>query len=230
MASASVPGFVPSSSGLHFANAFPPQPALRLGWRGIVEVGIGDAAAGLCGGMSHTVRDLFDAGLAPPLDSTPPSVGPRFDYIVRRQVDSLDWLRVPLRFYDLQALRPDPSTPWSRLLGRRGRAAVMLRTEWPAVRREIDAGQLSMVGLIKITGLDPRRLGLNHQVIAYGYEVDPSRLALRIYDPNWPDRDDIELRVTLGPDHAVDVEYTTGERVVCFFRTPYRWRDPAPWR
>ncbi len=231
MAGASLPGFLPSASGFHFANAFPPQPALRIGWRGLVELGIGDAAAGLCGGMCYTVRDLFEAGVKPPPDVAPPVAGNRFDYIVRRQVDSLDWLRVPLRFYDLQALRPKQVTWWSRLLGRQGHAAIMVRDEWPRVRRDLDAGRLSVVGLIKLTSLDPRLLGRNHQVVAYGYDLDPSRLILRIYDPNYPDRDDIELRLKLpaGPGPA-QLEYSTGEQVVCFFRATYRRREPAPWR
>jgi hypothetical protein len=231
MASATVPGFLPSTTGFHFANAFPRQPAIRLGLPGVIEVGIGNASAGLCGGMCHTIRDLFEAQLPPPADTSPPTNGDRFDYIVRRQVDSLDWLRVPIRFYDLQALRPDPLAWWNRALRRWSRAAVMIRAEWPRVRAEIDAGDLSMVGLIKLTSLDPRLLGRNHQVVAYGYEVNASRLALRIYDPNFPNRDDLELRVALADGATtVSVEYTTGEQVVCFFRTPYRRRDPAPWR
>ena len=59
-----VPGFLPSTHGLHFANRFAPGPTVRLGpfdtrWIG----GLGDASAGLCGGMAWYVRERFAAGL-----------------------------------------------------------------------------------------------------------------------------------------------------------------------
>ena len=49
-----VPGFLPSTNGFHFANHFPPGPTLKLGVLDPRWVGIGDAAAGLCGGMALT--------------------------------------------------------------------------------------------------------------------------------------------------------------------------------
>ena len=33
----------------------------------------------------------------------------------------------------------------------------------------------------------------NHQVLAYAYEVEGDAVTLRIYDPNWPGRDDVIL-------------------------------------
>ncbi len=86
-----VPGFVPSVAGLRFANRFPPGPTLRLGPLDPRWIGIGDASAGLCGGMSWLVCERFAAGLAPPLDREAPLNGsPLFDALVRRQVLSLD--------------------------------------------------------------------------------------------------------------------------------------------
>ena len=93
-----------------------------------------------------TVRDLFEAGIAPPADAEPPANGsPRFRAIVRRQVQSLDWLRVPLRFYDLQAAPPRPADAASLALARAAsrRAIVAVRDEWPRIRADIDAGSRS---------------------------------------------------------------------------------------
>src|SRR6266849_1806667 len=101
MASQRVPGFLPSQNGLPFANRFPNTPAIRVGIPRYAVLGIGNAADGLCGGMAFTTRDLFERDSAPPPDPTPASGTPRFDYLVARQVDSFDWGRVPLRFYDL---------------------------------------------------------------------------------------------------------------------------------
>src|SRR4029453_11803001 len=95
-----VPGFLPSTHGLHFQNRYPPGPTVRFGPLDPRIIGVGDASSGLCGGMCFTVRDLFEAGVTPPPDRTPPDNGtPRFDSIVRRQVQSLDWLRPAVRFW-----------------------------------------------------------------------------------------------------------------------------------
>jgi hypothetical protein len=66
MTSVRVPGFLPSTRGLHFPNAFPHVPNLEIDLPGGTTVPVGDAANGLCGGMAYTVRDLFEAGLAGP--------------------------------------------------------------------------------------------------------------------------------------------------------------------
>lgn len=222
-----VPGFRPSTCGFHFANRFPPVPALWYGI-GYLRLGIGNAADGLCGGMCFAVRDRFERGESPPVDALPPAPGADlFREIAHRQVASFDRLRVPLRFYALAALHPSPSRWWSRLLGRAPRQVVAVRDEWPKIRADIDAGRLSMVGVVRSTSANPFRLGHNHQVMAWGYEVTPERLVLRLYDPNWPDRDDVEVRVTLGAAHghaprSITLEQSTGEPLASFFRAPYR--------
>jgi hypothetical protein len=227
-----VAGFLPSQNGLHFANRFPAGPTIKLGpidlrWFG----GIGDAAAGLCGGMSATVRDLFEQRLSPPSLADVPANGSRqFQALVRRQVETLDWLRVPLRFYDLSAFRPAPPTLWSRLLRRRPVGEVALEREWPRVRAGIDAGRLPMIGLIRASSANPLHLTANHQVLAYGYRIEPGGVALRIYDPNWPDRDDVEARFTLVTGGAPRFESSTGAPLLGFFLAPYRPRDPVAWR
>ena len=228
----SVLDFRPSRHGFHFANRFPPGPTLRLGPLDPRIVGIGDASAGLCGGMALTVRDLFEAGIDPPPDREPPANGSRrFRALVRRQVQSLDWLRVPARFYDAGAFRPDPPSWWSRLLRRRPPREVALDQAWPAVRSEIDAGRLAPVGLVRRAEANPLRLTLNHQVLAWGYRVEPGFVALRLYDPNWPDRDDVEAQIVLGPDgRPTGLASTTGEPLVGLLSLPSPPRDVRAWR
>ena len=222
---------MPSVHGLRFANRFPPGPTVKLGpidirWFG----GIGDAAAGLCGGMSATVRDLFEGGVLPAADTEPPLNGSaRFKALVRRQVETLDWLRLPLRFYDLSAFRPSPPTWWSRLLRRRPVGQVAVEREWPRIRDEIDAGRVPMIGLIRAASSNPLRLTSNHQVLAYGYRVERAVFALRLYDPNWPGRDDVEARLVVDGD-SVRAESTTGEPLLGFFLAPYRRRESIAWR
>ncbi len=175
-----VPGFLPSTHGLHFANRFPPGPTLRLGLIDPRIVGIGDATAGLCGGMSWLVRERFEAGRPIEPDMEAPANGsPLFRALVRRQVLSLDWLLTPLAFWWIGILSAD-------------RARRRIRdVEWPRIRADIDAGRLARVGLIRHDGPSPWRLTQSHQVLAYAYETDGDKPTIRIYDPNVPGRDDL---------------------------------------
>jgi hypothetical protein len=149
---------------------------------------------------------------------------------VRRQVQSLDWLRVPLRFYNLAAFRPAATTLWSGLTRRKPLPDVTLDDEWPKVRGSIDAGRLAIVGLVRAQSWNPLRLVTNHQVVAYGYHVTPERISIRVYDPNWPDRDDIEARIMLDEGRAVRLESSTGEPLLGFFVTRYGFVQPTAWR
>jgi hypothetical protein len=223
--------FRPSRHGFHFANRFAPGPTVKLGPFDARRLGIGDAAAGLCGGMSLTVRDMYERQVDPPPDRDAPENGSRrFRALVRRQVQSLDFLRLPLRFYELSALHPSVPTWWSRALGLRPLGDVVLHDEWPAIRDVIDSGHLAMIGLIRGQSLNPRKLTLNHQVLAYGYRVEPSRVTLRIYDPNHPDGDDVEARMNIAEGRATTFESSTGEPLRGFFLAPYAPAEPRAWK
>lgn len=238
MTSVRVPGFLPSTAGFHFANAFPHVPMREIRLEGVATLSIGDAANGLCGGMSSTVADLFDADVAPPADTHAPSDGPRFESLVDRQIDSFAGGLVPLRFYTLMdPSRRDREPFWAPWLGRLGidrhsRTYVMAHEEWPSIRADLDVGHPVLLGLVRVVDRDPRRLGQNHQVLAFGYDLDGAALSLRIYDPNVPDRDDVTLRLDVSdPMGTVEPAYSgPGPSVVCFFKAPYRPADPVAWR
>ena len=185
-----VAGFAPTIHGFHFANRWEPGPTVRLGFADPRVVGIGDAKAGLCGGMAWFVRERFEAGQPIPADTVAPANGsPLFRSIVRRQVLSLDWMRVPLRFWRAAAMSPEALRRHS------------MEVAWPAIRRAIDAGRLPVVGLIRHHGWNPMELDRDHQTLAYAYTlVDDAgagpTVTLRLYDPNWPDRDDVTVTLT----------------------------------
>lgn len=194
MVERSIPGFLPSIAGFHFTNRWPSAPTMRFAFRvpGPVpvelELRIGDAANGLCGGMALATRDRWARGEAPPPDREPPAEGSAlFREIVRRQIDSLELGVAVVRFYRAGAASD------------RVRARIAVRDTWPAIRREIDAGRPAVLGLVHVASADPRRLTANHQVLAYGYALDApaGRASLRIYDPNHPDDDTIRLIVSL---------------------------------
>ena len=192
-----VQGFTPSVNGLHFANRWEPGPTIRLGIIDPRWVGVGDAKAGLCGGMAVFVRERFRAGQPIPADVTSPANGSTlFKAIVRRQIMSLDFMRVPLRFW--RAASMDPAA-----LARR-----TLETAWPRIRADIDAGRLAMTGLIRHHSWNPLLLDRDHQVLAYAYETDgpAGPTTLHLYDPNWPDRDDVTLQLS-----TAGLRQSTGE-------------------
>jgi hypothetical protein len=218
-----VPGFLPSTHGLHFSNSYPPGPTVRFGPLDPRIIGVGDASSGLCGGMCFTVRDLFEAGITPPSDRTPPDNGtPRFDSIVRRQVQSLDWLRLPVRFWLRSALGGSIGCD---------RATTAYEREWPSIRREIDEGRLAMLGLIRVAAFNPFKLTGNHQVIAYGYAEDGRGVTLRVYDPNWPDRDDVAITLHVDPAfRPTGLEQSTGEALLGYFSYRYIPAEPRAWR
>jgi hypothetical protein len=218
-----VGGFLPSTHGFHFANAWPAGPTVRFGPLDPRIIGVGDASAGLCGGMCYSVADLFAAGLPVPADREPPANGsPRFSSIVRRQVESLGWLSVPVRFW----LR-------SALGGSFGgdRARNTFENEWPKARAALEAGRLTPIGLIRVATGDPRKLTSNHQVIAWGYAEDGRGVTLRLYDPNWPDRDDVTVTIHLDPAlRPSGLTQSSGETLLGWFVLPYSPADPRAWR
>ena len=211
MASKTVPGFLPSRNGFRFPNAWPRSSARTIDL-GLVQVGIGDVSRGLCGGMIFVVRDRFEAGADGPPDVTPPSPGSDlFREIVDRQLASFGrLLGVPLRFWLAASLGTD-----------RSRARESVRRAWPAIRADIDAGRLAMVGLVRQAGFNPLATGMGHQVVAYRYSTSPDRIVIGVYDPNHPGDDTVELRLERGPGGEIRHAQSTGEPLLGLLHLPY---------
>ena len=125
--------------------------------------------------------------------------------------------------------------------------------EWPRIRAEIDAGHPSVVGLIRATGISPWRLTQEPPGACLGLGGDAGgRVTLRVYDPNHPGRDDVELQAVVAdgpaavarPDHVAQttasrssgssgtvLSQTTGEPLLGFFLQPYPPpQSVAAWR
>jgi hypothetical protein len=238
MTSVRVPGFLPSTHGFPFPNAWPSNPIRQFRLGNVASLNIGDAANGLCGGMSFAVADLFRAGLRPGDDPMPQAGTDRYRYIVDRQIASFDDGRLPLRFYTLMSPARTEREGWlEQALGlvgidRHSRTWTMVRVEWPKVRALLDRGEPAMIGLVRAVSLDPMALSRNHQVLAYGYDLDGSRVTLRICDPNWPRDDEVTLAFdTASPNGVVSATWSRTEAApVCFFSAPYEPVDPAPFR
>jgi hypothetical protein len=223
-----VSGFKPSRNGFQFANDFEEGPVLAIPVPLFGTIPVGSAAGGLCGGMVFTALDLFTHGLLPPPDTKAPAPGtPLFRYLARRLLDSfngpggilkyLEWMRFPDEPRLFGGLR---SIGWHTVNG-----------EWPGIKEALDNDRLCPLGLIKAESVNPFKLGDNHQVLAYGYELDEASgdLEVLVYDPNCPGEDDVTLSLNVGrPDGPARIAYSADPRGRGFFRTPYQPADPAP--
>ncbi|MGQ9904219.1 MAG: hypothetical protein ACUVRU_07860 [Anaerolineae bacterium] len=141
---------------------------------------------GRCGGMSFLSLDHFFAGRSTPeiepgdlpADAgVPPDGSPLADYILRRQYHSLA-LPALLKVFAWTAL-PDRSNLFVRGVHER-----TIYEELPKLRQRIDQGQPAPLVLIRARAIT--RVGLNHQVVAYGYDVDADGVRVYLYDCNYP--------------------------------------------
>jgi hypothetical protein len=211
---ASAESFLPSRHGFAFSNAFPPQPALTLSTP-LGKLAIGNAAGGLCGGMVFAVLDYWYAGVVPPA-ARPAHGEPLFGYLVRRLVNS--W-RLPVgvaRYYRWMIL-PD---------GDRGVTRRCKQAQWPAIAARLDRGVPVPLGVVTVASRKPTELPLNHQVLAFGYEVSGATITLRVYDPNQGPRDDILIRFDSGASAGFTHNLGIDRPVRGFFQTAYTKRLP----
>ncbi len=210
MPSNEIARFRPSRYGFRFPNSWPSHPARNLNL-GFIQIPIGDTGRGLCGGMAFVARDRFERDEEAPIDATSPAPGVAlFKEIVDRQFASFGRLfSVPLRFWLASAG------------GEARRSRETVRDAWPAIRADIDAGRPTMIGLVRLPGWNPLRLGLGHQVVGFRYAEMSQRVAIGIYDPNHPGDDSVELVVERSADGAVRLSQSTGEPLIGLLALPF---------
>ena len=223
-----VDGFLPSTHGFRFRNAWPKgTPAIVID-AGVRTIRLGDANSGLCGGMALAAADLYAAGRAPVPWTTPPAGGTvAFRYLSRRLLDS--W-NVPtgLATFAYWAATPDDDS----LFGLRpGVRRMTIRHELPRVRRRIDAGRLVLLGLVTVRSTAPSELARCHIVLAYGWAREGASMTLAVYDPNSPRRDDVTIVIdTTDLDGSTAIQHDVRIRrpIRGVFVLPYQVHDPGP--
>jgi hypothetical protein len=199
-------GFLPSQDAFAFTNSWPPGPAVTIPMplRG-AGIGIGDTAAGLCGGMIFAALDYWHARVRPP-EARPAPGSPLQRYIVRRLIAS--W-RIPAvtRYYRWM-IRPDGDrdiTVLGRRLGktRHGVSWRTIAVQWPRIRASLDDGIPAPLGLVTVASANPAQLRHNHQALAFGYDLSGHEVTLRVYDPNSGQDDGVGIRFDASdPEHA----------------------------
>lgn len=190
------PGFLPSRDGFGFTNDWPPAPAITLPTP-VRGIGVGNAAAGLCGGMIFGALDYWRAGLRPPRARPAPG-SPLYRYLVRRQIASWNIPAGVARYYWWMNL-PDGDSHLD-LLGRRplrerGVSSRTIAGQWPRLRASLDRGTPAALGLVTMASTNPARLRHNHQALAFAYQTKGPQVIVRVYDPN------------SGPDDGVGIRF-----------------------
>ncbi len=225
-----IAGFLPSVNGLQFANSWPDEADITVTVPPLGRVKIGSASNGVCGGMVFTVLDVFTAHLPPLTDRQPGPGTPLFDYIVKRLFDSWNLPTGVLTYYQWMMLADGDTGVWLATL--HGVGWRTIKEEWPAVQADIDGGHPAPLGLVTVASANPAQLGRNHQVLAYGYDVDNDRLTIKVYDPNTSvdGADDVRISLSLadpGGTTVITHNVAIGDPIRGFFRVPYTAADPS---
>jgi hypothetical protein len=219
--------FRPSVHGFAFVNSFSGSPApVALG---ALErrLKVPDRF-GLCGGMCFAAADFYIAARSlreEVPDAMPPEGGtPLFDYVYARQAASLGTMFIMAsRFLEWMQLPEE---------GEGGTHARTLQ-ELVAIIDAVGAGEPVMLGLVLVSagGADAGEPWRNHQVLAYGLAEGVKEGGLpvfRIYDPNYPGRDDVVIRWV--EDSKGRWERVVPRRSITpvrgFFRMPYGPQEP----
>jgi hypothetical protein len=223
-------GFDPLSDGFAFTNSWPAAPAVTVPTP-FGEVGIGNAANGLCGGMVFAALDYWIAGRVPPKARPAPGTA-LYKFIVRRLVDSWHVPAGVVEYYQWMNL-PDGDVSGS-VLGKtvtvqRGASWRTIEQQWPLVKASVDAGVPAPLGVVTVKSANVAELGQNHQVGAYAYEVSGTQVTVDVYDPNSGQNDGIFIRFdTSAPQRATTfaTNINIGLPVRGFFMTGYTTASP----
>jgi hypothetical protein len=222
--------FLPSQQGFPFTNSWPSQPAVVVPTP-FGKINIGNAAAGLCGGMVFAALDYWQAGQLPPARQPTPA-DPLYGYLVRRLIDSWHIPAGVARYYQWMNL-PDGDSGldlggWH--IGTvRGLASRTISGQWPQIAAGLDRGIPVPLGLVTVASANPADLRLNHQAVACGSQESGGQVTVQVYDPNSGQRDDVFIRFDPG-DPAKPTAFghnlAIGHPVRGFFRIAYAPATP----
>ena len=183
--------FKPSVHGFKFLNNFSGY-LLPLSIPNLPNLSKVESAYGLCGGISSAAYDFLLAGRTIPWDTNAPIQGSALhQYLYRRQIDTFSALGEYIAKFAQWMLLPDET-----ILG------IQKRTydEFEEIRAKLDDGNAVVLGLLKVSGSNSLEIWNNHQVLAYRYsEVSATTIDINIYDSNYPQRDDVAIRVERVP-------------------------------
>jgi hypothetical protein len=192
--------FSPLTDGFAFTNSWPSAPVVSIPTP-FGNIGIGNAAAGLCGGMVFAALDYWHAQEPPPVNQPAPGT-PLYEFIVRRMIDSWHVPAGVAEYYQWMNL-PDGDSTFSifgrTVISQRGLSWRTIVQQWPQVKTSLDTGVPVPLGLVTVAGANPGQLGDNHQVVAWEYQLTGTEVSIGVYDPN------------SGQDDGVHIQFDTSD-------------------
>jgi hypothetical protein len=210
--------FIPERDGWHFTNSFEN--------RILPGVLFNVSTRGLCGGMVMTALDYWRAGIPipahEPIDlpvdvngSNLPDEASRLrQYIFDRQMNSLLTSFMFTRWITAPTITANDFHNWA------------IGSEFSIVQQQLSMNRPVMLGLWSMTPGSPTS---GHQVLCYGWDVNPIRLYL--YDPNHPDEETV--LTPESPEQGCRVRgATTGSENFYrgyFFTDVYNWGENPPY-
>ncbi len=200
--------FDPKKYGFHFINQFVLTPDL-------FDIELARWDMGFCGGMCAYALYRYSKGKPLPKEApytkVPEEGTDLFNDLLRRQIRSMPPL-ILARIYEWQCAPDEDRWGQKPCIGQR------TKNEWKNLKTRLDQNMPTILILIRAHGYlaDPTQ---NHQVLAIGYEYNPSTKDLTIYeyDPNRPDTI-TKLHMCLGlPNNQLDLVDTAKEATRGFF-------------
>jgi hypothetical protein len=164
--------FDPEKHAYKFRNGFLFNPS-------VIGLDFKEMGMGFCGGMCGAALNRFKRGEMITPASDKPQQGSRlYEELFKRQVKSLS----PVVLAKMLSFQAAPNQVDAF---RKESIGELAKKEWPKLKAELDKNRPTMLVLIRAKRLfdNPTK---NHQVLAVGYEYDPPRGDLTIfeYDPN----------------------------------------------
>jgi hypothetical protein len=214
----SIADFRPSTHGFAFRNNF--RGSMLPATFGDADklLGLPDQF-GLCGGMSAAAADFFFAGRPIPAETRPPSQGTElYRFIYTRQANSNGLLgAMGLKFVEWMGLDD-------------GEVARRTSEEIPAIVAGLGRGEAVVIGMVLVQqGAPGAKAWENHQVLAYAAKQADDTYVLHVYDPNFPKRDDVVIRLAPAEVGVACRLVVPGRRdlpVRGIFRVPYKPVSP----
>jgi len=205
--------FIPAENGYQFVNSYPGY-WIPFSIPQIPDIPAVDKHYGLCGGMVASSLDFLLAGRQIPQRKRRPGRATLLhQYIHQRQVDSLDVLGKQVVRFARWMVLPDNAVQ-RRTLG-----------EVNDLKKMLDRGNPSPIGLVYVGTKDTLEIWKNHQVLAVDYKEQNGRISIQIYDPNYPRMNDVTIECQPDGQGGLLSEQIVGTKkkkhVRGFFIMPY---------
>ncbi len=189
--------FIPSQHGFQFSNGFIGYPLpkfIKQIPRISSRLNSSDVLHGLCGGMCFASQDFFLANRTiPMLNEAPRPRDLLYQYLFERQNDSYG-------FFNQNIVK---FAQWMLLSEEELQRRTILELE--KLLTQLKKQELVTLGLVTVKFSQTFAMWNNHQVLAYGYQVqNPSSRGsiyqVFVYDPNLAKADDVALIIDLNSE------------------------------